>query len=456
MAGIGFELRKLLRKDSFLADVSAYLYAALISSGPWLMSILCLSILGLYRQTGFPPEKQEIFRSTVIYTYALSIVFIGGVQLVVTRYLADLLYAKEHRHTLRAFFTSALWVLAGGTAFAALFYRSFALSPLYKAVAVILFQVTCLIWLAMIFVSAVKDYKSIVYAFAVGTAVSVLAAIGLDRVFPYDGYLMGFTLGQAVILFWLVSCLLTEFPAAGLWDRGLVRHFRRYWDLACIGLAYNLAIWVDKVVFWFAPDSRLIAPWFRTHDIYEAPVFFAYLSIVPTLAVFLIKIETKFYEHYQRYYAKIMGNQSLSSILEEKRLMVAMLQENFREVFVLQGAITGLGIIFAKPLLAAVKLIPLQAPLLRVALIGAFLQALLSINIIILFYFDLRKRVLALSLLFLVLNTGLSWWSTRLGFQFYGYGYCYASLVTFAASFWVLSRSLEDLEYITFAKQPLA
>ena len=34
MAGIGFELRKLLRKDTLLGLIRAYAYAGVISSGP--------------------------------------------------------------------------------------------------------------------------------------------------------------------------------------------------------------------------------------------------------------------------------------------------------------------------------------------------------------------------------------------------------------------------------------
>ena len=34
MAGIGFELRKILSKDSYTSTMRAYLYAGLISSGP--------------------------------------------------------------------------------------------------------------------------------------------------------------------------------------------------------------------------------------------------------------------------------------------------------------------------------------------------------------------------------------------------------------------------------------
>jgi uncharacterized membrane protein len=35
MAGIGFELRRLLRKNTLLGLVEAYAYAGVIGSGPW-------------------------------------------------------------------------------------------------------------------------------------------------------------------------------------------------------------------------------------------------------------------------------------------------------------------------------------------------------------------------------------------------------------------------------------
>lgn len=90
----------------------------------------------------------------------------------------------------------------------------------------------------------------------------------------------------------------------------MLTYFLKYWELALIGMLFNLAIWVDKIMFWFAPDSRMVVPYLRTHDMYEGPIFFAYLTIVPTLAIFLVKIETKFYEHYHDYFAKIISKKN--------------------------------------------------------------------------------------------------------------------------------------------------
>ena len=47
MAGIGFELRKILSRDSYTATLRAYLYAGLISSGPWVLSIVSVMLIGV-------------------------------------------------------------------------------------------------------------------------------------------------------------------------------------------------------------------------------------------------------------------------------------------------------------------------------------------------------------------------------------------------------------------------
>ncbi len=455
MAGIGFELRKLLEKDSYVHDLVAFSYAALLSSGPWVLSILCLAVLGFYRSTGLTLYEHEVFRSTVIYTYAFSLIFTGVSQLVVTRYLADQLYVKEHRYTMRTLCTSACLTLAVGTPVAVLFYLPFEFTAVYKFFAVLAFLVVCLIWLAMVFLSVIKDYNSIALGFFVGSACSVAGAMYLKGPLGMEGYLLGFVIGQAVIFFWLLSRLLSEFPEAPAWDSGLLRYFISHWELPIIGFAYNLGIWTDKIVFWVVDDgARTIRPYLVTHDLYEGPVFIAYLTVVPTLAIFLLKMETRFYEYYRRYYATVVEKSSFAHILREKEQMVEVLKKGLREVFILQGTITALCVIFAPGLAQALRFDPLQMPILRIAFMGAFFQVLLIMCIVVLFYFDLRREVMAVSIVFVLSNGGLTWWSIQQGLGYYGYGYCYACLISLVLAFFLLSRAIDSLEYLTFTKQP--
>ncbi|PIE67156.1 MAG: hypothetical protein CSA23_05220 [Deltaproteobacteria bacterium] len=455
MAGIGFELKKILNRQTFLGDLTAYMYAAMVSSGPWLMSIVCLAVLGIYQGAGLTRLEHALFRSTVVYTYAFSLILLGIVQLIATRYMADRLYEKQIDTILSTLFTCSVLVLTAGSAFAAGSYFFFQVSFLHKMLGVMLFLVISMIWLCMIFLSAIKDYNGIVNAFALGAVLSIAAAFYLGRSMGTEGYLAGYLIGQAVTLFWILAKVIVEFPPGRLWNRDFLMYFIRYGDLVGVGFLFNIGIWVDKFVFWMAPDARIIVPWFATHDIYEAPVFFAYLTIVPAMAIFLLKIETVFYQHYRQYYAKVIGKRSLAEILKEKSDMVDALKGSIRDVFVVQGTVTVFCLIFAPTLVALARLSPMQIPLFRIVLIGSFLQILLCINVIILFYFDLRRAVLVVSVVFVAANAGLSTLSIVLGFAFYGYGYTYACLIALMVAFHQLHINVRDLEYLTFAQQPV-
>ena len=455
MAGIGFELNKMLHNQSFSSEIKAYLYSAIISSGPWLISIICLAILGIFSGIGLGVIEHELFRSIIIYTYAFSLIFIGLIQLVSIRYIADLLYKKKTQNIFATFITCTILVLLFGMIFSSLCYAFFEITLLQKVLSVILFLVVCMIWLSMIFLSAIKDYNSIVYAFVAGSLLSIIAAIQLVNFIKTDGYLIGYLIGQSFIMFCLLARLLTEFPPSEFWDKGLISYFKKFKDLILIGFIYNLGIWVDKIVFWTAHDARVITPYFKVHDLYEGPIFFSYLTIVPTIALFVLKIETHFYQHYKQYYAKITGKKDMASILDEKRMMLIRLKESLREVLIIQGSITAICIIFAPDLAQMVKLSPIQVPLIRITLIGSLLNVLLYMIMIIMFYFDLRKCIMKVSMTFLVTNASLSFLTTKMGFQFYGYGYTYASLISLVFAFYLLHVSMQDLEYITFAKQPI-
>jgi len=455
MAGIGFELRKLLDKDNFLGDIRAFLSAALLSSGPWLMSITCLGLLSAL-EPGGEDRDGEIFRTTVVYCYAFSLIFVGGFQLVITRYLADKLYLKEDEKLLSSFVTCTGLILLFGTLLGIGIFARGPLPITFKILAVILFDLICVLWLTMIMLSAVKDYNSIVIGFAVGSALTLAGVWWLEPIFGLEGRLLGYLLGQTVIVFWFLAIVLAEFPTGAALNLEFITYFKKYWELALVGIIYNLAIWVDKFVFWLSADARTIVTPLVVHDVYEGPVFFSYLSIAPALAIFLVKIETGFYEHYSLYYQTIMGKRTLADIWEQKEGMAAMLRGSVRDMFVVQGSITTLCIIFASDILSVSGLSPTQIPLFRVALIGSFLQALMALCVIILFYFDLRRRVLAVTTCYLVLNTLFSFITIKLGFPFYGYGYTYSCFCTLMFAGYLLDKSLYDLEFITFAGQPIA
>jgi uncharacterized membrane protein len=65
-------------------------------------------------------------------------------------------------------------------------------------------------------------------------------------------------------------------------------------------------------------------------------------------------------------------------------------------------------------------------------------------------YFDLRRALLAVAVVFFLLNAGLTFVSVKLGVEYHGYGYALATLLTFAFAFIVTALRVGRLPYLTF------
>ena len=99
-------------------------------------------------------------------------------------------------------------------------------------------------------------------------------------------------------------------------------------SLAVTGFLYNLAIWADKFIFWFNSQTSvaIISP-LRGSPIYDLPIFLAYLSIIPGMAVFLLRMETDFAEQYTNFYGAINGGASLKLILQIYEEMIVTIRQ---------------------------------------------------------------------------------------------------------------------------------
>src|SRR3989475_621459 len=98
MAGIGFELRHLLRKNTLTSVLQAYAYAGVIGSGPWVFSIIGILLVGVFSVSVVaPPLLVTQFQTSVTYLVASSLILTGAAQLAFTRFVSDQLFLKKDR-----------------------------------------------------------------------------------------------------------------------------------------------------------------------------------------------------------------------------------------------------------------------------------------------------------------------------------------------------------------------
>ena len=456
MAGIGFELRKILNRDSYFALVRAYAYAGLISSGPWVLSILGLVAIGLLSvNIAVPNLLISQFQVSVTYLIMASLILTGVLQLSFTRWVSDQLFG--HRSdTIVPNFAGVLLVtnLVAGSLSLVLVFASFSgESVIYRALLVAGFVTMSDVWLATIFMSGLKFYKTIVVLFAGGYGVSVVLAV-LLRGQGLEGLLAGYIVGQFLMLMGMVFIILRSFPAERLIAFDCFRPGAMYPTLMAVGLLFNFAIWADKIVFWLAADTGhpVIGP-LRASVIYDMPVFLAYLGIIPGMAVFLVRFETDFVEWYDRFYNAVREGGSLEEIARMRDEMVFAIRQGLFDIIKIQTLSVLVLVVFAPTLFDKLNISPLYLPLFYVDAVAASLQVALLAVMNVFFYLDKRREVLATVALLAALNVLLSIVSLRLGVVFYGYGFALAMLVTLVFSLRVLERKLGRLEYETFMLQ---
>ena len=457
MAGIGFRLKKLIADESVSGWLRAHLYGAVVSSGPWLLSVFTLAALSVLAREVLRSPALEIFRSTVIYSYTVSLITTGAAHMVVTRYLADSLWLG-HAGALVATFRWTIGATALSHALlAAPFYLLCPdLNAADRVFGVLLFVVVASTWMTMIFLGAAQDYASVVLAFFVGNMGSLGAALLLGHWVGGSGYLAGFLVGQTAIFFVLAARVEREFPGESSIDaRELLGAFRRYPELVWAGVLYNAAIAVDRVLFWASPLGWRVGGWFFASS-YDAPLFFAYVSVVPSLALFLVSIETSFYDRYREYYGAVTRHGTLRQVLDAKRAMGAALRDGLRILLLVQAPITMVGMLIAPWLAALVGLSHLQVSTLRAALVGAGLHALALFASIVLLYFDRRRAAVEVAGVFFAGNALLTLGTILLGPAYSGFGYALAALAACAWGYRRIEQTFDDLEYLTFASQPMA
>ncbi|HZX31522.1 MAG TPA: exopolysaccharide Pel transporter PelG [Rhodocyclaceae bacterium] len=456
MAGIGFELRKLLKKDSLLGLLQAYTYAGVIGSGPWVLSILGILLIGLLSSTVVVPSFLVTqFQTSVTYLIASSLIVTGAVQLTFTRFVSDRLFEGRRDWVMPNLhgLLMIVMVVSGAIGTLCLFIVLPGEGLIYRLLMLAGFVVMCAIWVVTIFLSGMKRYKAIVATFAVGYAVTVGVALVL-RPFGLDGLMAGFVLGHCVLLagLWLLTAL--QFRPDTLIGFDFLDSKLWYPSLMAIGLLYNLGIWADKFLFWFYPGtSEPVIGHLRASIIYDLPVFLAYLSIIPGMAVFMVRIETDFVEYYDRFYDAVREGGSLELIEEMRDEMVFSIQQGLAEIGKTQVLAALITFVAGPMVLSSLGISQLYLPLLHVQVIGAGLQVMLLAVLNVFFYLDQRRTVLILCAEFLILNvvlTGLTLWY---GAALYGYGFAGAVLITLITGLVFLDRKLSRLEYDTFMLQ---
>lgn len=450
MAGVGFALRRLADRSDIGGAAQAYLHATIITSGPWLMTILALAGVTYLSDGRIDAANGLAFRTVLIYSFCLSLCLTGGPTMVASRMMADMIFARRLGEASSLIVATYAVSLGGSLVISVPLFFLIADLPASAALAAVVnFGLVASIWAGATFITALKDYWTITIAFAVGMIMAFVMALWLGGFWQMTGLLWGFNIGLGAIAFALMGRILAEYPSDLRNMQNLAMRFSPLWPYLAVGLLHNLASWVDKWVMWAAPEaqSAINLP-FYSH--YDGAMFAAYLTMIPALAAFTLHVETGFFERYRRFYDDIADHASLPEINRAHKGLKDTLFGGLRNLIVLQAAIAVTALLAAPVLIDILDMDFRQVGMLRFGILGASFHMLIVVATILLSYFDLRYDNMRLQAFFLLANAAGAIGSVWAGFPFYGYGYFLAAMATALYGLWMVYRRVGKLPYITF------
>ena len=460
MAGIGFELKRLFHKKGVLNTTKAYGYATVICAGPMLLGvILLLGIMALCTIFNTTTSDRELLICMITYTLLASVTVTSFFSMVVTRYVADMLFEEENQAVLPCFWGSTVIMMAVGSVLYGIFLLFSGATLVQGLLCFVLFGELIIVWNAMSFLSAIKDYKGIFMSFLTSVAASILlGALLLWLKFPVvESLLFAVSVGYGVMLVWDVILLHRYFPHTSLGAFTFLKWIDAFLPLALSGLFMNIGMFSHLVIMWFSDIKVHVhglfygAPW---HDV---PALLAFMTALMTTVNFVVSVEVNFYPKYRNHYSLYNDKGTIKDILQSEKEMLDTLKTEIFYTSLKQLLFTAACIALGGYLL---DLLPLgfneiMRGYFRTLCVAYGLYAIGNMLMLILLYFTDYKGACVTTAIFAISTIVFTIVSLLFSNVYYGFGFLIAAMVFVIVTALRLDYFTKKLPYYILSVQPL-
>lgn len=341
MAGIQFELKKAFSRKGLFALLSAYGYASVICAGPTILGIVfLLGIRIVGTLAGASENDLRILNAVVTYTLLASLLFINIFSVLVTRYTADQIYKDDEDKVMPSFIGSISVILAVGCPIYGIFLHFSGINLLTQIVTFLLFGELIIVWSEINYLTAIKDYRSIMVAYLV----SILVAFGISfflavlfHILPtLITLLISITVAYGIMAVWYFKLLMEYFPIGNCSALYFFKWMDKFPQLAPIGLLTSLGLFAHLVMMWYSSSGNVVVGFFRECPMYDISALVAFLSILPTTVNFVTSVEVNFYPTYRNFFSLLNDGGTLPNIEIAERDMENTLKQELSYTFMRQ------------------------------------------------------------------------------------------------------------------------
>lgn len=420
------------RNDTACDDRQFRNAAGLVISGPWIISVVSVLVLGIWIRNITAETEQRVILSSLIHIYAFTLILTAAPVFTMARFIDDSLSHQRLKRILPSYLgilsaTCVLTALVSG----AVFLSTAAASPFYRLAATALSILVAGTFISAGCLGALRRQGSVLTSCVCGIILSCGLSDLLLRHHPNEpAYaLAGFVLGHLVLFLMLFAALYRELPPArGMISLSGLRDGLRFPGLALCGLFLGTGVWINQLMTsWMST-----APFQAGSAIPSTPdaiitVCFAILSIAPGLLVCHLKLDSCLTGPCSRYFRSLHTTGTRSSLATRRSELTGSLRNAFLVLIRVQGTTTAVLLVFAKEWTGLLDLAPAQIAVIRITLLGAFALILFLAVLTVLLTIDDRRGALSASAIFLATNTGITFVALRSGLDHAGIGFALAS-----------------------------
>lgn len=461
MAGIGFSLKRLFGKKGILNLCKAYGYAGIVTTGPMLLGVVLLvGISFVGRLGGVPAFDRELLSCMLTYSLLVSLFVTSWFNMVVTRYVSDMLYENRPEKVMPSFFGAVAIELVICT----LLYGTFLLlteaTPVQKLLCLWFALVLVVVWTEMIYLTALQDYQSIILTFAICLMFGFLLALVL--------VLLGMATLESLLLSMIVSygllavsqlrLMLNYFPKSEGSHFSFLRWFDRYRSLSVSGGMIHIGLFSHLVIMYFGPLRVQIQGLFYGAPEHDVPALIAFFSLLVTTVNFVTSVEVNFFPKYSNYYGLFNDRGAIRDIeLAEKEMLDVMRREmvylGCKQLFT-----AVLFVVIGTTLLP--RLYPgissLSLSIFRFLCVGYGVYAIANSIMLLQLYFADYTGALWGTVSFAAVSTGITILQVATGSpDFYGLGFFAGTICFFMIALFRLSWYSQRLPYFLLSRQSL-
>ena len=264
------------------------------------------------RLAGMEAHDRELMNCMLTYSLLVSLSITSWFNMVTTRYVSDMLYEEKLDKVMPSLYGSCSIMLVAGAVLYGVFLWFSGVPLIYQILCLWFSLILIVVWMEMVYLTALKDYKGIVLAFTISLML---------------GFLCALILVYGTLMVWYYKLLLDYFPKSEGSKYTFLRWFDRYKSLAFTGGFINIGLFAHLVIMYFGPLQIQVEGLFYGAPAHDVPALFAFFSILITTINFVTSVEVRFYPSYRNYYSLFNDNGSIRDIEQAETEMLTILKQ---------------------------------------------------------------------------------------------------------------------------------